>query len=94
MSRNSRTTLKIETVQTNNYNSIHDPTPTDDTRKSYDVNSIWINVKTNDVFVCTNNSRNNAIWQKITSNNDVEKLEARILFLESVIKNLTGHSFI
>ena len=90
MSRTSRNTLKIETIQTNNTNSIHDPTPTDDTRKSYDVNSIWINTKTNNVFVCTNNSRNQAIWQRLTSQNDVENLESRILFLETVIFNLTN----
>ena len=94
MSRSSRNTLKLEKVETNNYDAYHDPEPTDDTRKSYDIGSIRINVKTNSAFICTDNSRNSAVWKSITENQDskVKELEDRISFLESVIFNLTGLS--
>jgi len=91
----SRTTIKLRGVSTsNNFNSIRDPINTDDITKAYDIGSLWINVLTNKCFVCLDNFRKKSIWKIITPDPNLETkvlaLEARILFLEQVINNLTG----
>jgi hypothetical protein len=44
-----------------------DPTPTDDASKGYVVNCRWINTLTNNVWFCTNNAANDAVWKSATS---------------------------
>ena len=91
----SRSTINIRGVSTsNNFNSNRYPNNTDDFTKGYDIGSLWINVLTNKCYVCLKNLRNNSIWKIITPDPTLEtkvlNLEARILFLEQVINNLTG----
>ena len=78
----------------NNFNSNRDPINTDDITKAYDIGSLWVNVLTNKAFVCLYNFRKKSIWKIITPDQKLETkvldLEARILFLEQVINNLTG----
>ena len=93
----SRSTINVRAHTTsNNFNSNRDPINTDDITKAYDIGSLWVNVLTNKCFVCSRNLRKNAIWKMITPNPELEAkvlvLEARLLFLEQVIKNLTGIS--
>ena len=93
----SRSTINVRSHTTsNNFNSNRDPNNSDDITKAYDIGSLWVNVSTNKCFVCLKNLRKNAIWKMITPNPDLEAkilvLEARLLFLEQIIKNLTGLS--
>lgn len=95
MSRNTsrRNTLQIKSSSTtNNFNSDRDPTITDDLAKSYDVGSLWINVSTDKCFICLDNFKSKSIWKIITPEQDprISQLEQRILYLEQIIKNLTG----
>jgi hypothetical protein len=96
MSRfNRRNTLQIRSNSTsNNFNSDRDPTLTDDITKSYDLGSLWMNVLTDKCFICLDTVRNNSIWKIITPEQDprINSLENRILYLEQVIKDLTGLS--
>ena len=86
----SRSTINVRSHSTsNNFNSYRDPTKTDDITKAYDIGSLWVNVTTDICFICLDNLRKNSIWKMITPNPD---LEARLLYLEQVIKNLTGLS--
>jgi len=91
----SRSTINIRSHSTsNNFNSNRDPINTDDITKAYDIGSLWVNVLTNKAFVCLYNFRKKSIWKIITPDQKLETkvldLEARILFLEQVINNLTG----
>jgi hypothetical protein len=91
----SRSTIKLRGISTsNNFNSNRDPNNFDDITKAYDIGSIWVNVTTDKCFVCLDNFRNKSIWKIITPDPTLEtkvlNLEARILFLEQVINNLTG----
>ena len=93
----SRSTINVRSHTTsNNFNSNRDPNNSDDITKAYDIGSLWINVTTKKCFVCLHNLRKSAIWKIITPNPELEAkvlvLEARLLFLEQVIKNLTGLS--
>ena len=90
----SRSTINIRGISTsNNFNSNRDPNNFDDFTKAYDIGSLWINVLTNKCFVCLKNLRKKSIWKIITPDPNLEtkvlELEARILFLERVIKDLT-----
>ena len=91
----SRATINIRGHSTsNNFNSNRDPTNIDDITKAYDIGSLWVNVTTDECFVCLDNLRKKSIWKIITPDVELEakvlNLETRILFLEQVIKNLTG----
>ena len=91
----SRSTINVRSHSTsNNFNSNRDPINTDDIAKSYDIGSLWVNVLTDKCFLCLDNLRKKSIWKIITPDIDLETkvlvLEARLLFLEQVIKNLTG----
>ena len=91
----SRSTINVRSHSTsNNFNSNRDPINTDDITKSYDIGSLWVNVLTDKCFLCLDNLRKKSIWKIITPDIDLEArvlvLEARLLFLEQVIKNLTG----
>jgi len=91
----SRSTINIRGHSTsNNFNSNRDPNNFDDITKAYDIGSLWVNVLTYKCFVCLYNFRNKSIWKIITPDQKLEtkvlNLEARILFLEQVINNLTG----
>ena len=93
----SRATINIRGHSTsNNFNSNRDPNNTDDITKAYDIGSLWVNVTTDECFVCLDNLRKKSIWKIITPDVELEakvlNLETRILFLEQVIKNLTGLS--
>ena len=93
----SRSTINVRSHTTsNNFNSNRDPNNSDDITKAYDIGNLWVNVSTKKCFVCLQNLRKNAIWKMITPNPELEAkvlvLEARLLFLEQVIKNLTGLS--
>ena len=93
----SRSTINVRSHSTsNNFNSNRNPTNSDDITKAYDIGSLWINVTSDECFVCLDNLRKNSIWEIITPNPELEAnvlvLEARLLFLEQVIKNLTGLS--
>lgn len=97
MSRNTsrRNTLQIRSSSTNtsnNFNSDRDPTITDDLAKSHDIGSLWINVLTDKCFICLDNFKSKSIWKIITPEQDprINQLEQRILYLEQIIKNLTG----
>jgi len=90
----SRTTIKLRGISTsNNFNSNRDPNNFDDITKAYDIGSIWVNVLTYKCYVCLKIFRNKSIWKIITPDPTLEtkvlNLEARILFLEQVINNLT-----
>jgi len=91
----SRSTINLRGHSTsNNFNSNRDPNNFDDFTKAYDIGSLWINVTTNKGFVCLYNFRNKSIWKIITPDPKLETkvldLESRIMFLEQVIKDLTG----
>ena len=91
----SRSTINLRQHSTsNNFNSNRDPNNTDDFTKAYDIGSLWVNVTTNKCFVCLYNFRKKSIWKIITPDPILEAkvldLEARIMFLEQVIKHLTG----
>ena len=91
----SRSTINVRAHSTsNNFNSNRDPINTDDITKAYDIGSLWVNLLTNKCFVCLDNIRKKSIWKIITPDPILETkvldLEARIMFLEQVIKNLTG----
>jgi hypothetical protein len=91
----SRSTINIRGISTsNNFNSNRDPNNFDDFTKAYDIGSLWVNVLTHKCYVCLKNIRNNSIWKIITTDPTLEtkvlNLEARILFLEQVINNLTS----
>jgi hypothetical protein len=91
----SRSTINIRGHSTsNNFNSNRDPINTDDITRAYDIGSLWVNVLTDKCFVCLDNFRKKSIWKIITPDPKLETkvldLEARILFLERVIKDLTG----
>ena len=91
----SRSTINLRGHSTsNNFNSNRDPNNFDDITKAYDIGSLWVNVTTNKAFVCLYNFRKKSIWKIITPDQKLETkvldLEARILFLEQVINNLTG----
>jgi len=93
----SRATINLRGHSTsNNFNSNRNPTNSDDITKSYDIGSLWVNVTTDKCFVCLDNLRKNSIWKIITPDVELEAkvldLETRLLFLEQVIKNLTGIS--
>jgi len=93
----SRSTINIRSHATsNNFNSNRDPINTDDITKSYDIGSLWVNVSTDKCFLCLDNLRKKSIWKIITPDIDLETkvldLGTRILFLERVIKDLTGLS--
>jgi hypothetical protein len=90
-----RATINIRGVSTsNNFNSNRDPNNFDDFTKGYDIGSIWINVLSYKCYVCLKNLRNNSLWKILTPDPILEtkvlNLEARILFLEQVINNLTS----
>jgi hypothetical protein len=89
-----RATINVRSQSTsNNFNSNRDPINTDDITKAYDIGSLWVNVTTNKCFICLDNFRKKSIWKIITPDPILETkvldLEARILFLERVIKDLT-----
>jgi hypothetical protein len=91
----SRTTIKLRGISTsNNFNSNRDPNNFDDITKAYDIGSIWVNVLSDKCFICLDNLRNMSIWKIITPDPTLETkvlaLEAKILFLEQVINNLTS----
>jgi hypothetical protein len=91
----SRSTINIRGVSTsNNFNSNRDPNNFDDFTKGYDIGSSWINVLSDKGFICLDNLRNKSIWKIITPDPKLETkvldLESRIMFLEQVIKDLTG----
>jgi len=91
----SRATINIRSHSTsNNFNSNRDPNNSDDITKAYDIGSLWVNVSTDKCFVCLDNLRKKSIWKIITPNPELEAkvldLETRILFLERIIKDLTG----
>lgn len=97
MSRfNRRNTLQIRSNATsNNFNSDRDPISKDDITKSFDIGSLWINVISDDCFICLDNVRNNSVWKIITPqlpDPRINQFEERILYLEQVIKDLTGLS--
>lgn len=46
----------------NNTSAVTDPTPNDDASLNYDRGSIWINISTNVVFICVDNSVGAAVW--------------------------------
>ena len=90
-----RATINVRSQSTsNNFNSNRDPNNFDDITQAYDIGSIWVNVLTNKCFVCLDNFRKKSIWKIITPDPILETkvldLEARIMFLEQVINNLTG----
>ena len=90
-----RATINVRSQSTsNNFNSNRDPVNTDDITQAYDIGSIWVNVLTYKSFVCLDNFRKKSIWKIITPDPILETkvldLEARIMFLEQVIKDLTG----
>ena len=93
----SRSTINLRGHSTsNNFNSNRDPNNSDDITKAYDIGSLWVNVTSDECFVCLHNLRKKSIWKIITPDVELEAkvlvLEARLLFLEQVIKNLTGLS--
>ena len=93
----SRSTINVRSHTTsNNFNSNRNPNNSDDITKAYDIGSLWINVTSDECFVCLDNLRKKSIWKIITPDVELEEkvlvLEARLLFLEQVIKNLTGIS--
>ena len=93
----SRSTINVRSHTTsNNFNSNRNPNNTDDVTKAYDIGSLWINVTSDECFVCLDNLRKKSIWKIITPDVELEEkvlvLEARLLFLEQIIKNLTGIS--
>ena len=90
-----RATINVRSQSTsNNFNSNRDPINTDDFTQAYDIGSLWVNVTTDKCFLCLDNFRKKSIWKIITPDPILEAkvldLEARILFLERVIKDLTG----
>jgi hypothetical protein len=90
-----RATINVRSQSTsNNFNSNRDPNNFDDITQAYDIGSIWVNVLTNKCFVCLDNFRKKSIWKIITPDPILETkvldLEARLMFLEQVINNLTG----
>ena len=93
----SRATINVRSHSTsNNFNSNRNPNNSDDITKAYDIGSLWINVTSDECFVCLDNLRKKSIWKIITPDVELEEkvlvLEARLLFLEQIIKNLTGIS--
>jgi hypothetical protein len=93
----SRSTINVRSHTTsNNFNSNRNPNNSDDITKAYDIGSLWINVTSDECFVCLDNLRKKSIWKIITPDVELEEkvlvLEARLLFLEQIIKNLTGIS--
>ena len=93
----SRSTINLRGHSTsNNFNSNRNPNNSDDITKAYDIGSLWINVTSDECFVCLDNLRKKSIWKIITPDVELEEkvlvLEARLLFLEQIIKNLTGIS--
>jgi hypothetical protein len=89
-----RATINVRSQSTsNNFNSNRDPVNTDDITQAYDIGSIWVNILTNKCFICLDNFRKKSIWKIITPDPNIETkvldLEARIMFLEQVIKDLT-----
>jgi len=50
---------------------------------------IWVNVTPDMFFLCLDNLRKKSRWKMSTPNLD---LEARVLYLEQIIKDLTGLS--
>ena len=91
----SRSTIRGHSTS-NNFNSNRNPNNSDDITKAYDIGSLWVNVTTDECFVCLDNLRKKSIWKIITPDVELEEkvlvLEARLLFLEQIIKNLTGIS--
>ena len=93
----SRSTLIIRSNTTsNNFNSDRNPNNADDISKAYDIGSLWVNVSTDKCFLCLDNYKNRSIWKLIKPDPILEakviNLEARMIYLELVIKNLTGLS--
>jgi len=93
----SRSTINIRSNSTsNNFNSQRNPNNTDDITKAYDIGSLWVNVRTDMCYINLDNIRNKSIWKMITPNPELETrildLGTRILYLEPIIKDLTGLS--
>lgn len=48
------------------YNMNVDPVPGNDSNQGYSIGSIWVNISTDNAFLCVSNTSNNAVWLNLT----------------------------
>lgn len=59
----------LGTYAKNNLNAQSNPTISDDSSLGYNVGSIWINTSAKKAYVCTDNTKNNAVWDMMAGTN-------------------------
>lgn len=52
-----------------NYSAVEDPVATNDTTEGYEVGSFWLNNATDEVFFCTDNTEDAAVWTNLSTGN-------------------------
>ena len=54
-----------------NISATTDPSSSDDSGSNYSVGSLWVNLNSNDGFICVDSTASSAIWIKITLQGDI-----------------------
>ena len=73
-----------------NLHATSNPTNQNDSTERYEVGSTWMNVVTDQLWICTDSRSNFAVWKEVLFNdNRIVVLENKITQLIEVIKNLT-----
>jgi len=67
----SSATWDLQNTEQNNLYALDDPTNSDDSDDGYGVDSIWFNVNTGGVFICTIDAPGAANWDQVDEQNNV-----------------------
>ena len=94
MSRNvlnfTRVSRSRNDVIKSNLHATTNPTNKDDSTERYEVGSTWMNVVSDQLWICTDSRANYAVWKEILFNdNRIVVLENKVAQLIAVIKDLT-----
>ena len=73
-----------------NLHATTNPTNKDDSTERYEPGSTWLNVVTDQLWICTDSRSNFAVWKEVLFNdNRIVVLESKVAQLIDVIKSLT-----
>lgn len=74
-----------------NLQATTNPGSQDDSTERYEIGSTWLNVVTDQLWICTDSRANFAVWREVLFNdNRIVVLENKVAQLIGVIEHLTG----